>query len=343
MDFDPQEDIRADIEAAMKGTEAPPASQVEPTAEIPQPTEAKLEDAPDDGRARDEQGRFAKAPEQAQAQEVPPPQASQEPPQETIRPPASWSATAKAKFAALDPDVQREVLKREGDIENGKAQWDSKGERLNKFEALFAPHRDRLQLAQTDEFRYIQGLITADEMLRGPNAHQALSQIAAMYGLNLGQAATAPQQMQAQPAVPATFSPDAVNQQISQAVEAALAKQREESLGAEAFSTWQAFRNDPKNPYAENVKEDMAALLEKGRASDYADAYEKACWANPEVRALLIAAQAKPSETPRDVKPAGLSVVGGRGLGQPAQSQSNPNSTVEDDVREAMKALAGRI
>lgn len=328
-----EDDIGADIRAAM--AESAPANEVKvaPEAEIkPEPEAQKpSEETAQQDRERDEAGRFAKTQEKAQV--VPATPAEPEP-ERTIRPPVSWSATAKALFDKLDPAVQQEVLKREKDIEDGKAQWDQKGERLNKFDALIAPHRDRLQLAQQDEFGYVQALIKADEMLR-TNPVQALVQIAAMYGVNLnGQ--TPPQQAQ-QPQPQQAVTPQA----IQQLVQAELARQNEERDRAQYVSEWESFRTSADHPYAENVKLAMAALLREGTATDLNDAYDQACWANKEVRTLLQAQQTAP-QVARRAEPAGLSVTGARGNGHMAHVTPGVNGSIEDDIRAAFAEVSGR-
>lgn len=323
------DDIGADIRAAMADPVA--ESPVVEVAEVE--AEAAPQETPAEARARDETGRFAKGAKEVQAAPASPVVA--EPPQEAIRPPATWSATAKAEFSKLPPIVQQEVLKREKDIDNGRAQWDQKGERLNKIDAFMAPHRDRLALAGTDEISFLGALVKADEMLR-TNPQQAIVQIAAMYGLNLGQ----PGAQQPQGA-PALQTPEAIQQIVDQQVQAALAKRSEEQERATYASEWETFRTSPEHPYAENVKQAMAALLRQDQAPDLKTAYDMACWANPEVRTLLLAQHAKP-QVASPSSPAGLSVTGARSNGQIAHIAASSNASIEDDVRAAMQEVSGR-
>lgn len=76
-------------------------------------------------------------------------------------------------------------------------------------------------------------------------------------------------------------------QQQAQLREAQARKVHEASLTIERFA------NDPANPrpHFEAVKEDMALLIRSGRAADLAEAYDRAVWANPTVRATLLAEQ----------------------------------------------------
>lgn len=332
------DDISADIRAAMGETPEPAvvetlgAAAAEEVVPKPVAEDAGAQETAEQKRVRDEAGRFAKAQESVQATPASP--VAPEPPLETIRPPTSWSATAKSEFSKLPPIIQQEVLKREADIESGKAQWDQKGERLNKFDAIIAPHRDRLQLAQQDEFGYVQALIRADEMLR-TNPSQAIVQIASLYGINL-----TGQPMQPQPQAQAGPTPEQVQASIQQAVQAQLARERDEQAKAQVTSEWETFRTSVEHPYAENVKMHMAALLREGAADSLQAAYEQACWANPEVR-VLMQATLKP-RPPVVSTPAGLSVTGAKGNMGHIPQVNGVNGSIEDDIRAAMQEVSGR-
>lgn len=102
---------------------------------------------------------------------------------------------------------------------------------------------------------------------------------------------------------------------------------------AQTQQTVQQFFADPAHRYAENVADDMARLIKAGFASDLKDAYDKACWNNPEIRGLLIneqttrtaAAQAAKAKQASDqAKAAGRSITGG--MGSPNPSSANPDN-----------------
>jgi len=71
---------------------------------------------------------------------------------------------------------------------------------------------------------------------------------------------------------------------------------------AAANAEVEAFRANPDNLYLDNVREHMAHLLETGYAKDLQDAYDKACWAHPEIRAQLQAKQAQEAEQKRQAE-----------------------------------------
>lgn len=313
--------LEADVRAAVEGTS--------PQADVPaaEPVEA--------GPSRDEQGRFA--PKVDSKSELMQSQPSGTEPAKTILPPHSWTATAKAKFNSLDPDVQAEVLRREKEIDDGKAQWDTQAQEYNRYKALYDPIRDRLTLSGIDQFAYTQALIKADELLR-TNPQQGFQQLAQLYGFNPNQGfAQQPQQYQA-PADPAL---QALQQQVQQLTQHVTSQNqaKEQAERQTILSEIEAFRTDPKNLYFDNVKPAMVKLLESGVCETIAEAYDLACYRDPDVKAALAV---KPVVKAQPGKPRDISVTGAPGQA----TQNRPTSQlagIEDDVRAAMRELGGRV
>ena len=329
---DELDDMTADIEAAMKG-DAPAEAVV---AEDILPADTKETPAETEARVRDENGRFAKSADPVQDEA-----ASGEEPAKTILPPRSWTAAAKAKFAQLDPDVQQEVLRREREIDAGKAQWDTKAEAYNKLNAVIEPVRDRLTMAGLTPDTYIAALVRADEMLRGPQAPQAIQMLAQQYGINLGAIQGGPQGQ------PQQWQPDPQYQALQaqfQQLQARLDQDAQAKQDAEHQATLariEAFANDPANIYFDNVRGEMAALIQSGAAKDLPDAYDMAIHARPDIRQLLQAAAASKAQT-APTRPNGLSVTGAqRGA---AKANGTPSSgNIEDDVMAAFREVEGRV
>ena len=280
-------------------------------------------------------GKFvAKTPEAAQDTTEQP--KTVETPQESIRPPASWSAQAKSDFAALPPHIQREVSKREGDIDKGFRERAEQIKRYEPLEAVIAPHRQKWSVAGVDEATAVKQLLAASDWLdRDPT--QALTHLARQYGVNiasLGQGAN-PQpggdagQPQAQP--------DPVASRIE-----ALERQLVERDNQTYQTQIETFAADPANLYFDNVKPAMAALLKTGTVETLSEAYERAIWADPTIRPILLQQQAapKPADPNRAAKArlASVSVTGSPGNGPLPTS----TGTIEDDVRLAISQAAGR-
>lgn len=278
--------LRETLSAAMEASPAQTIPIDKPAAAEPA---AKAETTPP---ARAADGKFAKPGETApNTLSEPKASADAEPDAgQTIRPPASWSATAKADFATLPPHIQQEVLKREGEIEAGKAQWDQKANRFNRLDAVLSPRQERFRLQGIDEVQAVQSLLAAQDYLER-DAPAAIQYLARQYGVNL--AALAPNQQQ-----PTEAQLPPVVQQMAQKIqslEQTLAQQSQaahQQTVSETQAQIDAFAADPANLYFQNVKEAMGQLIRVGQATGLKDAYEKAIWANPEIRPLLLRQQA---------------------------------------------------
>ena len=66
-----------------------------------------------------------------------------------------------------------------------------------------------------------------------------------------------------------------------------LAKNEREQMNSQ-IAQIEAFKMDPKNRFFENVRQDMAKLFQTGKADTLQEAYDAACWLNPDIRAILI-------------------------------------------------------
>lgn len=334
--------LEADIQSALRGGDETPTPAAAPEPAAPEPVEAPEAGSPQE-RARDDHGRFVKSDEPVIVQPQTPTLEAPEPIQPQLSPPASWKAAAKAKFATLDPEVQAEVLRREEEMNQGLAQSQTKAERANRLETVLAPHKDRLALSGVDEYQYLGALMKADEMLRGPQAMEGLAQVARMYGLQL----PGPQQ-DAMGYAPAPQDPliQQLQQQVQQLTTQLTGFQtaQEQALESEVAEEINAFKADPAHMYFENVRSDMKALIENGRAKTLQDAYDMACWADPDVRKILLAEQAKPPVVKAPTRPAGLSITGSPGPGGKTPGPTaNQNATIEDDVQQALAELSGRV
>jgi hypothetical protein len=341
-------DIRAALEgafAADEGSGDAPIAAAAPEAPA----------APAEGQPRAPDGKFAPKtdtapPEGVQAQATipttpaaPAPEAQPEP----IRPPASWSAQAKADFATLPAHIQSEVLKRETDVTRGFEERASKLKSYEPLDAIIAPLRERLAVNGLTPEAYFRALASADEGLRGPNRVQVFAELAQQYGIPFNAQPGHPQQQppQAQPA------PVDINAEIDRRFQAL----QDQTRTAQTQAQIDAFSRD--NLYFENVRPAMAAILQSDPAiAQLADtnpaeamkaAYEQACWANPTVRPLMFKEQAeKTAQAQREAanaKVQGARQAAGSLTGSPAPgsspTRSGPAPSIRDALTEAMGSL----
>lgn len=261
-----------------------------------------LEAPADQPEGRDERGRFkaeepaeepaqAEQTEQTEETEQPdqPEAAEPEAPRAPISAPVSWSDEEKAEFGKLPPELQAVVLRRESERDrafNLKTQEiAAEKAKYAEIDRLLEPHRQEMRLAGLSDAQGLQRLMAAHEALK-TNPARAIQWICNEYGIDL-QALTADQPA----ADPQAQHLTRAFQSLAQKVETI--EQRAQREAEEATQQRiQAFASDPAHQHFALVRTDMAALLQAGRATDLKDAYEKACWANPEVRAIIQAEQA---------------------------------------------------
>jgi hypothetical protein len=347
------DDMAADIRAAIEATSGDPAPVIEARAPEPveEPQEAPEQPQAEDGQPRGPDGKFApkdKAPEAEKPVEQPeakaePEQAEEQPkpgkPEKAPTPPIGWSPQAKAKFAELPDEVKADIAKREREI---NTVLQEKAERYKPLEQVIGPYRDKWAMRGVDDATAVKQLLAASDWLeRDPKS--ALAYLAQQYNIPLTQ--DAPQPQQAQPGAVASQSPElvAVQRQL-QELQSHILTERQ----TEVVSQVQAFAENPENLYFENVREMMGTLIRSGQAKDLQQAYDMACYANPEIRSLILAdqrvkevktQQQAEAERAQKAKQAGASVTGAPGNTIP--KTVNGSGSVEDDIRASIAELAG--
>lgn len=261
------QDLRSVLESAMDKVETP--ETIEPTDDKP-------------ARTRDEAGRFTAA---ELAQQAADKAAEIVPAVEAKRPPSSWKKEAAAEFDKLPPHVQDEVLRRETDFHKGIEGFKQHADLGRSMERAIQPYMQTIQQLGVAPDQAVGALLRADAMLRNPDPSQRaqyFASLAQQYGIDLGHAAQMPQRD------PYTMQLESRLEQIQAQQEIfhqSQQQQQREALNSEL----QAFAATAE--HFEAVKEDMAALLQAGRATDLKDAYDKAVYANPQTRQTLLEQQ----------------------------------------------------
>lgn len=337
---DDGDNIANDIASAFDTVEAPAAA---PADAAPPPS--------DSGRPRDEIGRFAKPNEAPQdRQETAPPidQAAQSPeaaqeaqPAATPGgPPPGWSPTAKALWheGKLPPEVVQAVQKREEEVNKGLAKLQEyKG--LDPYVQMAAQHGTTVTAA-------LDNYIRAEQRLE-KDPVGGIRWLCQQYGVDpamlAGQAPRPPegQQVEQQPYPqldPRTLAPilspllNPLQQQLAQ-----LQQQYYGEKQAVTQSSVEAFFSDPANRYAENVADQMVTILHSGmvdktKPNALQEAYQQACWSNPEIRGLLINEQqakaaadkvAKAKAAADQARAAGRSITSSPNAGAPPPQRAD--------------------
>lgn len=258
-------------------------------------------------RARDDKGRFAK-PDAAQAQtptaSPPSGEAQPEPAAAPVTVPPELQRLGLRKeeaeaFSKADPVLRDAFIRRSEEMHRGFEQFRSKAELGNAFEQAMAPFAATLQSVGIHPAQAFQRLLVADHSLRHGTPEQKtqmLLKIAGDYGIDLNAAQQyQAEQPQADPQV------QGLQQQLQQLQAWVLQRNHQDQVRQQASlnSEIAAFRADPANKHFEAVKADMAGLLQSGVAMTLKDAYDRAIYANPAVRAMVLAEQQAAADAAR--------------------------------------------
>lgn len=298
----PADDLRSEIENAFKAdataSEAP-QGQEQVTPLTPAPVDPSLtagEQAAADQRARDELGRFTKAEQAAKANEaVAAAQKAVQPGQQPavvdpasvkpVGPPPGWSPTSKAAFDALPDAVKKDIAKREEEISAGFA-------KLTEYKGL-DPYVEMARGNGTTLPESLERYVAAENLLDS-NPINGILWLCERYQVHpanlleaIGQGQGHQQPPGQDPFAPVFSHIQTLDQRLSQ-----FEAMREQSEDQAVNSQIEAFATDAQHKYFSNVRKEMGQLIaladQQGQTLSMKDAYEKACWANPEIRELFI-------------------------------------------------------
>lgn len=285
-------DIRSALEEAFSKADEAPKTTVEATSEpvaTVEPAEAEKTVVASD-KPRDEAGRFAPKAEK----EAPPVEPAPAPaPTGERNPFSSWKPAAQQAFMKAERGepltadelklLKSEAERREADFHKGVSEFKSHSERAKAYDAAIAPYQQHLQKLGVDAPTAINALMKADVTLRAADPitkAQYFAQLAEEYGVDLAQV------QNPQPVDPQTqFLMQQLNElRQSQQMWQNQVQQQEQMRVQQELQSFQT----AERPHFDAVRNDMADLLETGKAKSLQEAYDMAVWMRPDVRQSLI-------------------------------------------------------
>lgn len=345
--------VRDDILSAVAELEGEAGGPDSGTTEERSPAPPETQGA---ARVRDGQGRFVPAdgvgsestpPESRPVATVAVPAAKETAPPDAslAAAPASWSNPAKAKWAALDPELRAEINKREADIHKGFTKMDDERHFAKEMQRATAPYEAIIRASGVSIPQAVEQVLntayilrTADPMTKA----REIAQVCQQYGVDL--------RLLAQPQGEQNPQVQALQQRLAQMEGQFNQRQQAEKqqLEQQVLNAVETFGQDPKHPHFKAVSAHMGALMQSGEAKDMDQAYEMAVWARPDIRSQLLAAQnAQQTQTQQTrqkterARAKAVSVRGGPG-GYTAPAQ-NPNMSVRESLEAAMAEVQARI
>jgi len=217
------------------------------------------------------------------------------------RAPQSWRAPQRAKWAALDPEVRQEVLKREREITKTLSDTASARQLQNDFQQVVQPFLGRLQAMNAHPLKAVQELLKADYLLSSaPKSQRAqfMAKLISDYDVDIesldmalsGKVGTDPVQATVDRLLQERLAPFQKFIQ-TQEEQAAWREQTETATLSEQVNSMES---DPdRYPNMSEVKEDMADIIsiqsKKGVYLTLEQAYTRAIAMNPELNQSAVA------------------------------------------------------
>lgn len=257
-----------------------------------------------------------------------------------IQAPVSWSEQDKQIFAKLPPDAQNIIARREGERDKHLIRT---SDELSRF---------KQEIGGIDSaFESINHIMRDNNMTK----QQAISELVGLYqnyrNDPIGYLTKAAQSagIDLQKLASGQIDPMSIQTQSLQNKVADLENKlasfgsREDTQKNEyAQLEINKFADNPENKYFTDVREDMALLLENGKAKDMADAYEKACRLNPDIFDAVQKERAKAAANKKNAD--ALNARKGAGVKLKTREVSstgvNTSGSIRDTMRQAIEDLS---
>ena len=207
--------------------------------------------------------------------------------------PTSWSHDAKAAWTKLPAAVQQAVLKREAEVSEGFKSYSTRVKAFEPIEQMIQPIKPLLDQHGIAPAAYLGRLVEIDKFIR-QNPAEGVKWIMEQNGLKPDQLFAMAHAAGATDQTPESGDPRyaQIEQTIGQLGSNLnrLMQAQHQAEVQKVVSTIEQFAASPGHDLLEDVRSQMAALIESGQAKDLQAAYDQAVWMNPATRAKMIEA-----------------------------------------------------
>jgi hypothetical protein len=217
---------------------------------------------------------------------------SNEEPQEKVTRPSTWKKEYVQIWEKMEAGEQiskedftkfaEYANQRESEYKKGVSTYKAEADRAKSYENAIAPYANDLQRRGIQPTQYIENLVRAEQILSNAPYEQKVQvfqKLASDYGIQLNGG----QVTQLDPYTQQLMNQlNMVNQEVS-SIKGRFAQEENQRLMNEI----QKYQSDTANyPHFDVVREEMAQLLELGKAQDLETAYKKAVRMNDDVWSL---------------------------------------------------------
>lgn len=207
--------------------------------------------------------------------------------------PRTWRPEAAAEWDKLPQAVQAEIQKREEDIFKGIEGYKADAAYGKTMQGVMAPYEQVMKQYNIDPVAQVSDMMSAHYTLALGTSEQKtelFQRIAKDYGIDLAQVfgQQAPDQnLYIDPEVLALRKELASVKSVTTTIQQERLQNQKQTIETEVAQ----FAADPSNVHFGDVVKDMAHLIQTNQAASVKEAYEKAIWLNPAVRAKEISRQ----------------------------------------------------
>lgn len=295
------DDRRASIADAfeqLEVVEETPAARSAPASEAPAPAPAEI---PAEAPSQAAKEPAEKAP--AAEKEITPAPEPDEVKYSIEKPPQSWRGPQKAKWVQLDPDIRQEVMRRERETTRVLGETSEARSFTNQFASAVQPFQARIQSMGINPLQAVTELLKADYLLsNSPPVQRAqfMAKLISDYGVDIRALDSALAGKTPDDPVASTVE-QLVNQRLAPLQQYVSSLQQREQQAEHQSSrqiaqTVEQMAEDPKYPYFQDLREEMADLIDlkasRGVYLSLDEAYSRTVAMNPEVSKQVAAQNA---------------------------------------------------
>jgi hypothetical protein len=328
-----EDNLRESLESAMTQVESG-AIEDNSISTVSEVEGVEVDNSTTSTRARDEAGRFKKQEAEAEGLEVvdEPEQDNTTISEPTAKPrPSSWKKDYEEHWSKLDPSLQDYLNQRESEYASGVSKYRSQWEAAAPLQQAIQEFMPDLQKHNINPSEWITNLGRYHKALYEGSTQDKLNMFAKLandYGVQLGALTGQPNDPQ--------FS--LLAQELNQIKHemGSFKSTMEQEKEAQAAKIVSDFARD--KPYFEDVREQMAQLLDAGFAQDLESAYHKALRLNDEVFSKYQASQVEntKAELVKQANAAKAKAVSTRSS-SPTANISHVNGSANKDLREMLE------
>ncbi len=210
--------------------------------------------------------------------------------------PPSWKKEQQAHWNKLPPEVRKYINQHEAETRKALTSQDQDRLGGKVIREVAAPYMPMLQAEGLNLVQAVQGLLQQNYVLRmGTPEQKRAMLLSAAKTFNVDLTEPVQQQGWVDPQV------HALQQELAE-----LKGWRDQSVQAQKYqeqvsidSQLSSFASAPGHEHMRKVAPVMASLLHNNQANDLEDAYQKAIWADPELRSTLLTQQQVEAEAKR--------------------------------------------